>query len=344
MITGAEVAEILRTRSNGRLFHREGQELEFKEQFNFGGLADYFRDFAAFSNNRGGSIVFGVKDAPRTPEGMSASSLRQFEKIDPGRITGFLLETFSPAISWERATFEVAGRPFGVFRVSEAAVKPVIAKKNEGKQSVIKNGEVYYRYGGRTQEIQFAELESIINSRVERNNKEWLDLVQKIGAAGPESAAILDTEAAMIGKHDRQIMVVDEELAKKLRIVSDGQLGEGAGGPAIKLVGDVVPLESVEVVRRVKENLIKEYPLSATEVAQAVKREYPHAPHNRIWEVIAENGLKTNPDYSAYNFRNKKQEDAFRDTGLVPQSTPSIYRKSAVDFIVRVIRNEHEGS
>jgi predicted HTH transcriptional regulator len=41
------------------LHHREGQELEFKEQFSFAGLAEYFKDFAAFANNRGGYLIFG---------------------------------------------------------------------------------------------------------------------------------------------------------------------------------------------------------------------------------------------------------------------------------------------
>ena len=54
MIERSEIEEILRVTDPGYLFHREGQELEFKEQFNFSSLADYFRDFAAFSNNKGG--------------------------------------------------------------------------------------------------------------------------------------------------------------------------------------------------------------------------------------------------------------------------------------------------
>ena len=47
-----QVKEFLREK-DGRLHHRENQELEFKEQFNFSGLAEYLRDFAAFANNRG---------------------------------------------------------------------------------------------------------------------------------------------------------------------------------------------------------------------------------------------------------------------------------------------------
>ena len=102
-----EVIEELVKLKGTTLFHREGQELEFKEQFNLAGLADYFRDFAAFSNNRGGYLVFGIKDAPRTRTGLSAASIEQFEKIDPEKITGYLLEIFSADIRWEQALFDI---------------------------------------------------------------------------------------------------------------------------------------------------------------------------------------------------------------------------------------------
>ena len=69
---------------------------------------------------------------------------------------------------------------------------------DEGKDQTIKNGEIYYRYGGRTQKILSAELESIISQRVAQNNQYWLDLMSKIGRAGPENVAILDTEKALI--------------------------------------------------------------------------------------------------------------------------------------------------
>jgi len=339
MIDTAHIFEILRTKPDGRLFHREGQELEFKEQFNFAGFAEYFRDFAAFANNRGGYLVFGVTDQPRLPAGLSDSALEQFEKIDPEKISGFLLDLFSPSIDWEQSTFEFAGASFGVFRVHSSREKPVIAKKDEGKSQTIKNGEIYYRYGGRTQKIQFAEMESIINRRIHQNNQEWLDLVQKIGAAGPGNAAILDTERSLIEKHDAQILVIDDDLAKKMRFIKEGHFQDRHGAPTLKLVGDVVPIDKVEVVKRVRENLIREYPLSATELAQAVKAAYPPATRNNVWDAIRDNGLKNDPNYSVYNFRNKKQEDVFRETGVLPRAIPSIYNRKAVDFLANVLKH-----
>lgn len=320
------------------LYHREGQELEFKEQFNLAGLAEYFRDFSAFANNRGGHIIFGVKDSPRVPTGLNSSALDQFNKIDPQRISGFLLDIFSPDIEWEMATVEMDGKYFGVVRVYEGRMKPVIVRKDEGKDQIIKNGEVYYRYGGRTQKIQFAELENIINKRIERNNSEWLDLMSKIGKAGPENAAILDTEKALIEKDESRILVLDEDLAAKLKFIKEGEFVEKKGRPTLKLVGDVVPVEKVEVIKKVKEGLIKAYPLSARELAEEVKKIIPSASTNRIWEIIRDNDLKNNPVYSVYNFRTKKHEDESLRTGKISSGTPSIYNEKAVDYIVNILK------
>jgi len=339
MLDVKRIQEILRAKPSGHLFHREGQELEFKEQFNLAGLADYFRDFAAFANNRGGYVVFGVTDRPRRPIGLTRTSADQFEKVDPERISGFLLDIFSPSIGWEQQSYEVDGALFGVFRIQEAAVKPVIAKKGEGKNHIIKNGEIYYRYGGRTQKIQCAELESIINKRIQQNNDAWLDLVQKIGHAGPSNAAILDTEKSLIAKNDAQILVVDDGLAKKLRFIKEGHLDEKLGAPTLKLIGDVVSIDKVEVVKRVRENLTKAYPLSATELAEEVQRIYPEAKRHQIWDAIKENGLKDNSDYAAYNFRNKRQEDEYRSKGVIATATPTIYNRNAVNFLANVLKS-----
>ena len=339
LITELQLKKLLVVK-DGHLFRREGQELEFKEQFNLSGLADYFRDFAAFANNRGGLLIFGVKDTPRLPTGLSPASLEQFNKIDPEKITGFLLEIYSTDIRWEQSTFEISGKHFGVFQILESVSKPVIAKKDEGKDQQIRNGEIYYRYGGRTQKIQYAELQNIIERRVEQNNCQWLDLMSKIGKAGPQNAAILDTERGLIEKNDSRILVLDEALANKIKFIKEGEFVERKGATTLKLVGDIVSIDKVEVIRKVKENLIRQYPLSAIELSVEVKKLMPNVGQNRIWKIVKENDLKSNIDYAAYNFRNKKQEDDFNASGVISTTIPSIYNQRALDFIVSVLKTE----
>lgn len=340
MIDENIIKELLRVAPNGFLHHREGQELEFKESFNLAGLADYFRDFAAFSNNKGGYLIFGVTDKPRKLVGLSAARLEMFEKIDPEKITGYLLEIFSGDILWEQIAVKYKGMSFGVFKILPANVKPVIAKKDEGKDQIIKNGDIYYRYGGRTQKIQYAELENIINKRIENNNNQWLDLMSKIGKAGPGNAAILDTEKGIVEKGNSQVLVLDEKLTKSLKFIKEGEFVEKKGAATLKLIGEIAPIDKVEVIKRVKENLIKDYPYSAMETHGQIRKQLPNCKQGEIFDVINKYEIKNNTDYSAYNFRSKQHEDKYKETGILPSGTPSIYNQKAVDFIVQVLKNE----
>lgn len=131
--------------------------------------------------------------------------------------------------------------------------------------------------------------------------------------------------------------MLDEGLASKLEFVKEGEFVEKGGAATLKLIGDVVPVEKVEVIRRVKENLTKVYPLSALELVGEIKKTSPSVKQNAVWRVIAENDIKNNQDYSAYNFRSKNQEDKYKETGVLPKSVPSIYSENAVQFIVEAL-------
>jgi len=47
--------------------------------------------------------------------------------------------------------------------------------------------------------------------------------MSKIARVGPGNAAILDTERALIQKHDAKIRVLVEKLAEKLKFVKEGR-------------------------------------------------------------------------------------------------------------------------
>jgi len=337
------ITEFLKLKEDGNLFHRESQYIEFKESFNLAGLADYYRDFAAFANNKGGYLIFGVKDRPkRELVGLSVKAIEQFDKLDPETVSGHLLELFSSNITWEHEIYKLDEMTFGVFYIHESTLKPVISKKDEGKDLILKNGEIYFRYGGRTQKIQFAELEIIINKRIEQNNNQWLDLVQKIGKSGPQNAAILDSEKGIIEKGDSQILVVDEELLSGFQLIKEGEFSETKGAKTLKLIGNITPINQVEVIKKVKEDKLKEYPLSAAELVTEIKKREPNFNKNRIWEIIKENDIKENRDYADYSFRNQKHRLNYESNRILVQGTPSIYKQSAVDLIISIHKNENK--
>lgn len=334
------VADLLRVKEDGILYKRESQALEFKESFNLAGLGDYYRDFAAFSNNRGGYMIFGIKDRPRRERtGLSKKAKEQFDKLDPETVTGHLLDIFSGNIIWEHDIFKVDGKYFGVFYIHQAYEKPIICKKDEGKDQILKNGDIYYRYGGRTQRIQASELEIIINERTQRINQRWIDLVQRIGSAGPENAAILDTEKGLV-ENDSKTLVIDESLLGQIQWLKEGEFKERKGAKALKLVGNVHAVDAIEVERKIKEDQLKMYPLSATELVKEVKKRKPEIKQPEIYDIIKDNEIKDNKDYSDYIFRNVQQQKNYEEKGTLPKGITSIYKSSAVDVIVKIYENQ----
>lgn len=328
------VEKLIDLNPQGYLFHREKSDLEFKEQFNFAGLAEYMKDFAAFANNSGGYLVFGVKDSPRLPNGMNSGSVEMFDRIDEETISGAINELFSPSIDWEKTVLERYDKKFGILYVYESKLKPIIAKKDEGRNQPIKNGEIYYRYAGRTQKIEYAELEAIINNRIGSTNREWMDLMAKVAKIGPANAAILDTERGIIERDKNNVLVVDEGLVGKIKFIREGDFSRKKGATTLRLVGDVQPIDQVEVTKVLRENITDRYPYSYKEMTDIIKSNIDGVKLHEIDTIIKDSKMKDNQDYSAYNFRNKQQEESYKTTGVLPSVTPSIYNETAIEFII----------
>ena len=335
-IERATVEGVLATRDGG-LVRRESHVLEFKRSFNLGALAEYFRDFAAFANNLGGYMIFGVEDSPRRLTGLSDSAWARFNAIDPQKITEPLLGMFVPDIRWELEAFEIDGKRIGVFRIHESAKKPVIARKNQGK---VRDGEIYYRYRGRTQKIRHAELEAIIGARIEATNEKWRDLLKEIGQIGVNNAAVLDTTRSGVEGDVGKVLVVDEDLGRKLNVPGGRYVPQHATSLAVDPL-DEGSAGKDTVVWKIPEKLTETYPYAAMEMAYKVKERMPTVGMNMVWQVIKEYELKRDARYAAYNFRNKAQEQAYEETGIAPSVTPCIYNDAAVDFIVEVLEDKN---
>lgn len=333
MITQHIIEEYLRQKQDKSLYHREQKDLEFKESFNLNGLSEYFRDFAGFANNSGGYIIFGVTNSPRKLVGLKNNGFTQFSTIDEERISGFLNQHFSPYIDWEMGIVTYKRKKFGVLYAHKANLKPVICKTGDDRQ-ILKNGEIYYRYAGRTEVIQFSELSRIIENRIQENNNEWINKVKKIGEIGISNVGLLDTKNGIL-ENNQTTLLIDKELIREIDFIKEGEFSESKGSKTLKLIGSVQPIDTVEVASIIKQRLTDEYPYSYTKLESILLSKSKKTPKkDKIHKIIKEKDIKNDTRYSAYIFRNKDLEDAYKKSGHVPTGTPSIYNDEAIELIL----------
>ena len=55
------------------LTSRESAELEYKQSFSIPNFTDTLNTIAGFANNKGGMILYGIKDKPKIPIGLQNS-------------------------------------------------------------------------------------------------------------------------------------------------------------------------------------------------------------------------------------------------------------------------------
>lgn len=233
-----------------RIVNREGTKMEFKESYNHGNMAQYFKAMAAFANNSGGYIIFGVGDNPRRLVGLKDKSLAQFEGLKVEDLTKNLLDYFSPEIKWEHRTFEYLDMSFGVIYVHELLRKPCICKKrhdaNDNKYS-LKEGDIYYRYGGRSERIHYEELMAIIEKGRKDEEKQWLEFMKKAARIGVESAALLDLNTGQLSGNSGSVFI-DRDLLDKISFIQEGKIVEENGSPVFRIIGDVTPISPGKII------------------------------------------------------------------------------------------------
>ena len=312
------------------LTSRESTELEYKESFSILNFKNTLNTIAGFANNKGGMILYGVKDSPKIPIGMKNS---KFEDTDDAKIQSIISEYLSGIIEFDIQTIHFNKKAYGAVYVYESSQKPVIIKKNGNG---LKEGEIYFRYRGQTRRISYEELQSILEENKMQQIKKWFDIIKKVDEVGIENVEVFDARSGALSLGEKRV-IIDQSILNDLTYVRKGEFDEVKGAPAIKIVGEVKNVGKVVATRKVKTDRLDDYPYSATEMANKVKEQAVNANLSQIWKIIAKYDLKNNPKYSAYNFRNKGQREAYKKTKKLQSSTPSIYNEKAVRFIVSKI-------
>lgn len=235
------------TEHPNRLITRESGWIEFKQTFSWGSKADYAKTIAAFANSRGGYIVFGVKDRPRELVG---TDLAKWEATDPATISEFLNQSLGVEIEWEGHVVEVRELKVIVLYIREARRKPVIAAQSH-KSSLVE-GEIYYRYRGRSQRIRYSDLQNLLDEQRRDDQAAWLRVFRQIAKTGIENTALIDL-ATGHGLGPGSKFYIDQASLSNLKFIREGHFTENGGTPVLRLVGDaaIVPGAIIQPERRV---------------------------------------------------------------------------------------------
>ena len=227
---------------------RESVHLEFKENFNGNAFSKYMKTMAAFANNGGGYIVFGISDSPRSALGLSEKSLKKFNDLKIEAFDTLLARTFEPHIEWDCGTYEHDGKVFGVIYVPKARQRPIICSTQFGEgKDCLREGDVYFRYTGQSKRIAYPELASIIQEERLREQKRWSDLMSRIATIGASDAALLDLSSGALSGAGGTV-VIDEDIMARIAFIKEGEFSEVRGKPTLKLIGEVKSIEAGKLV------------------------------------------------------------------------------------------------
>lgn len=151
------------TRAQGDLLRDETQQVEFKliMKSQLEDLIGYAKTMAAFANNTGGYIFFGVSDS-RKPVGINEA---EFNSFDWDRLAAICREYFQPDVLWDRGVYKWEEKTLGVVYVYEAKQKPVVAAR---EAKALSRGAVYFRYRGHTEYIGLGDFFQMLQARDER--------------------------------------------------------------------------------------------------------------------------------------------------------------------------------
>lgn len=210
-----DLKEIFKSHSKvpDRLITRESNWLEFKKSFNWNSKSAYAKTMAAFANNRGGYLIFGVDSSPKTLIGLSSNN---FENLDEATISGYLNSIFSPEIIFKKTVYEIHNKKVGVIYIDESKNKPVIAIKTDNE---VKEAEIYYRYNARSEKIKYAELKILIDKIKEQVNKDWKELFKRISKV--DSSTLILDKLSSVG-----VRITTDSNAPQFQIKEDEVLKE----------------------------------------------------------------------------------------------------------------------
>lgn len=320
-LSPTRLAKLLPLKANAAdsLAITETDQVEGKKSVSF-----VMKTVAAFANNKGGYFVFGVENATFRIVGLPDD---KFERYDLNRLNQNIRDQLGIGLDIQTDTHNIAGKNLGIVYVGPAHTKPVIFIHNAREVS---QGHIYYRYPGEDRLISPADLQRLLEQRVQQLSQTILSKhLDNIMRFGIENAAVLNLSSGEIDGKGGSFLI-DESLLEKISFVKDGEFVKRSGAPTLKLIGKVT---AVQNVGGTIEELLELYPLTYHDVWRRVKKA-TGVKQRLMNDVIRTSGMKSNKKFAHYAFRNRNDLARNRETGHVPRGTASNYNEAAVQFVI----------
>lgn len=320
-LSPARLTKILPAKSDmpGSLAITETDQIECKKSVNF-----VMKTIAAFANNKGGYFVFGVENGSFNIVGLPDD---KFEKYDLNKLNQNIRDQLGIGLEIQTTTHQIDGKKLGIVYVGPAHTKPVIFIHNTGD---VAQGHIYYRYPGEDRLISPADLQRLIEQRMQMLSQTILSKhLTNIMRFGVENAAVMNLATGEIeGKAGS--FLIDGALLPQISFVKDGEFVERSGAPTLKLIGEVAPIQTTVVA--IKE-VLAGYPLTYTELFRRVQKA-TGAKKTAIDATIKAKKMKINKAFSYYAFNNNTDRLRYEEAGIVKKGTASNYNEAAVEFLV----------
>ncbi len=214
------------------LKRRESYKIEFKKTFEWENKkirSKYLKTMAAYANNSGGLILFGIDNLPHKIIGIN-----NFDSVDDADISNAINDSFNQEIKFVRKEYKYQDKIIGIMQIFESLHKPVICIKDFVE---INASEIYYRYNSKSAKICAGELNEIIDNRVNKEKSKWMSLLNNIAKVGIDKIGIMNVDDGEIQFAGNRV-IIDEELLSKLKII-DEYSQELDGAPALCLKGEI---------------------------------------------------------------------------------------------------------
>jgi len=82
-------------------------------------------------------------------------------------------------------------------------------------------------------------------------------------------------------------------------------------------------------------DLVDKYPLTATELYKKVQRRIKSIRRNEFFKFLKDEGIRDNPKYSGYLFRNRRQKENYEKEGILPINISSLYNYDCLNFLLQ---------